>query len=82
MCERSAEDMEREIRAALPEGAKLTDFSYYPQCFGNMIVQIHIRGKRHTFVTDRGEISHNTVLVANSEAGDPFPRLLHMIRDL
>ena len=80
MCERTVEDMEREIRAILPEDAKLMSFSYSAQYFGNMILQIHVGGKRHTFITDRGEISHNATVVANSETGDTFSRLLDVVK--
>lgn len=80
------EEMKQHIVSVLPSNAVLIDFSYDFKCFGNMIVKINHNGKSHTFITDRGEIYRNDVMLCDSsyqyiEKQDTFLKLMQMIKN-
>ncbi len=80
----TVDEMKRHIVSILPENASLDEFLYDAQCFGNMIVRINKDGKLHTFVTDRGEIYHDKVMLWDGyyhykEKQDNFRKLLQVI---
>ena len=81
----AVDEMKHCIITVLPESAHLEEFSYNPECFGNVIACINQYGKRHVFLTDRGEIYHNNRMIYDSsydcnENEDTFQRLLQIIR--
>ncbi len=39
--------------------AELILFEYYHKIFGDIVVEIMYKGKKHVFVSGRGEIHHN-----------------------
>ena len=82
---RDVNEMEEAIRAVLPAGAVLISFDRNDAFFGNMTVVIKQGPKKHTFVTDRGEILHGKKLLCGSKYHQPgqedtFPMLLQMIQ--
>ena len=77
------DEMKQFIISALPSDAILVDFIYDSKCFGNMIVKIKQNKKLHTFITDRGEIYHNNVMLCDSSyqcQEDAFFKLLQIIK--
>lgn len=46
--------------------AKLVNFEYYYEIFGNIVIDIEFMSITHRFVTDRGEIYHNENLVCDN----------------
>lgn len=66
-------------------GAELITFDYYSKIFGNFNVVIKVEDKLHTFITDRGEIIHNSKMVCDNSyhvAGcdDTFSKLIEVIK--
>ena len=72
------------LKAILPAEATLVSFDYDKKVFGNMIVEIELEKIKHTFITDRGEIFHNGVMLCDSSylcmGEGTFPKLLQLIQ--
>ena len=45
--------------------AELVSYKYFNKIFGNFVIEIKYNGKIHTFVTDRGEIYHNSSMICD-----------------
>lgn len=65
--------------------AKLVNYEYYKKIFGNFVVEIEFQGKVYKFITDRGEIYLDSVLLFDSSyhkvgQSDVFPKLFEAIK--
>lgn len=81
--QRNKEELELFLKSY---GAELITYEYYSKIFGNYIVVIKVEGQLHTFITDRGEINHNSKMVCDNSyhvAGcdDTFSKLLEVIQN-
>ena len=82
------DEMKEIIISVLPSNAVLVDFVYDYKWFdnSNMIVKIRKNGEEHTFLTDKGAIYHNNIMLCNSsyrylEKEDTFSKLIEMIQN-
>lgn len=75
-------EMAEAIQAILPSNAKLVSFERNDAFFGNMIVVIRQGWKKHTFVTDRGDVCLDNKLLYShaSYQADTFSMLITAIQ--
>lgn len=83
--EQRINEMANIIRNILPKGATLLSFEYNSTIFGKMVVEVKALDDKHTFITDRGEIYHNGIMLCDSsyhyyEKEDTFSKLLQIIQ--
>lgn len=76
-------EMAEAIRAILPPNAQLVSLERNDVCFGNMTAVIRQGLKKHTFVTDRGDICLGNKLLYShtSYQTDTFSMLITAIQD-
>lgn len=84
--EKKAKMMKDEINILLERNnARLINFEFYYNVFGNIIVEIEVNNQIHLFMTDRGEIYHNQKIICDNSyhvAGksDTFEMLVDVIK--
>ncbi len=64
---------------------KLVKYEYYSKIFGNFNIEIIKQNQLHSFITDRGEIYHNSIMICDNSyhiAGedDTFLKLVEVIK--
>ena len=79
----------------IPSEITIVLFEYYPKIFGNIVVELESHNSKHRFITDRGEIYHNSQMSGENtwkskmccdssymyfEKEDTFPKLLQVIK--
>lgn len=69
--------MRKEIENIVaPFGYIITDFKYYPNIFGNVVLDLKKDNIKHTFVIERGELYHNDMLLSYNDGTDDLFKVL------
>jgi hypothetical protein len=58
--EKRKKEMYDRLISIIPSEITIVSFEYYPKIFGNIVVELESHNSKHRFITDRGEIYHNS----------------------
>ncbi len=93
--EKRKKEMYDKLISIIPSGITIVSFEYYPEMFGNIVVELESHNSKHRFITDRGEIYHKSQMSGENtwkskmccdssymylEKEDTFPKLLQVIK--